>query len=368
PGETTLEVTDEGGTVVFSAGPLTAGATLHVFDVPVCSTGCYAVTIFDAFGDGICCGFGNGSYSVFFNGTLVGSGGEFGDSETVSDIGGCVSPFLGACCMGCDCLVTTETCCLFAGGTFNGGGTTCSAGLCTIPLAVTCPMDMTVECDGAGNTTELQAWLAGATASGGCGAVTLTNDFAGIPVAYCGATGSVTVTWTATDEVGQVAMCTTSFTIVDTVTPTVNCSATPVAARSEDDDDHDNLLIGFDASDVCGELACGAVGISAVIDTGCGMIPVVDGQILEVECEMHDGRSRSPDDSDCEAEWQFGLLEIEAPMATLIVTSTDVCGNTGTCTIDLCQYGALRAGDNDPVTKVKPSAQGNLSISVGQRR
>ncbi|MFQ5489200.1 MAG: hypothetical protein ACE5GE_00650, partial [Phycisphaerae bacterium] len=86
PGETTLEVTDAGGTVIFSAGPFTAGATLHTFDVPVCSTGCYTFTIFDAFGDGICCGFGNGSYEVLYNGTVVGSGGTFGDFETVSNI------------------------------------------------------------------------------------------------------------------------------------------------------------------------------------------------------------------------------------------------------------------------------------------
>lgn len=37
----------------------------------------YVFTIFDAFGDGICCTWGHGSYNVTFNGELVASGGEF---------------------------------------------------------------------------------------------------------------------------------------------------------------------------------------------------------------------------------------------------------------------------------------------------
>ncbi|MCH8966777.1 MAG: hypothetical protein IID43_03795, partial [Planctomycetes bacterium] len=61
PGETTWEVTDHGtGAVIASGGPLVDANTLH--EIPVCvdSTGCFDFTIFDAFGDGICCGFGAG--------------------------------------------------------------------------------------------------------------------------------------------------------------------------------------------------------------------------------------------------------------------------------------------------------------------
>ena len=40
--------------------------------------------IYDAFGDGICCGFGTGSYTADICGSIVASGGSFGCSETTN--------------------------------------------------------------------------------------------------------------------------------------------------------------------------------------------------------------------------------------------------------------------------------------------
>ena len=42
----------------------------------------YQFTIFDVYSDGICCAYGEGSYSVTLNGEVVASGGDFGASET----------------------------------------------------------------------------------------------------------------------------------------------------------------------------------------------------------------------------------------------------------------------------------------------
>ena len=55
--------------------------------------------------------------------------------------------------------------------------------------------DMTVECDGAGNPTELNAWLSSnrASASDQCSGVTWSNDFTSLSD-LCGATGAATVT------------------------------------------------------------------------------------------------------------------------------------------------------------------------------
>ncbi len=61
--------------------------------------------------------------------------------------------------------------------------------------------DYDAECDGAGNPTELNAWLAGqggAMATDDCGTVTWSHDFEGLSD-DCGETGSATVTFTATD-------------------------------------------------------------------------------------------------------------------------------------------------------------------------
>ena len=104
------------------------------------------------------------------------------------------------------------------------GTTTCDADVSindTTPPLVTCPPDLTVECDGNGNTDQLHAWLAGASATDACGEITLTNDFVGLTLGPNG-TGSTVVTWTATDDCGLTSTCTSTFTIVDTTAPTIH--------------------------------------------------------------------------------------------------------------------------------------------------
>jgi hypothetical protein len=45
---------------------------------------CYTVTVTDSVGDGICCGYGQGSFEVNVDGQRVGGGGEFGSEASVS--------------------------------------------------------------------------------------------------------------------------------------------------------------------------------------------------------------------------------------------------------------------------------------------
>jgi hypothetical protein len=88
--------------------------------------------------------------------------------------------------------------------------------------------DVTVECDGAGNVDEYNAWLASlgtATAYDDCGEVELSEEFSELSD-DCGATGVATQTWTATDECGLVTTATATFTIEDTTPPTITCDAT----------------------------------------------------------------------------------------------------------------------------------------------
>ena len=42
------------------------------------------MTILDSYGDGICCGYGNGSYTVGNNGVVYATGGQFQDDETTN--------------------------------------------------------------------------------------------------------------------------------------------------------------------------------------------------------------------------------------------------------------------------------------------
>ena len=83
--------------------------------------------------------------------------------------------------------------------------------------------DLIVECDGSGNSVDLQDWLnnnAGAAAEDNCGAIEWTHDFEALSD-DCGATGSALVTFTATDDCGNASSTSATFTIVDTTAPEI---------------------------------------------------------------------------------------------------------------------------------------------------
>lgn len=82
PGETTWEVRNSGGSVVASGGPYSSSGTTYTADLCL-PDGCYDFNIFDSYGDGICCAYGTGSYTVS-NGTTLASGGAFASSESTN--------------------------------------------------------------------------------------------------------------------------------------------------------------------------------------------------------------------------------------------------------------------------------------------
>ena len=55
-----------------------------ITNICVDTTVCLTFTIFDQFGDGMCCSFGNGSYTVKYNNLVVASGGTFTTMETTT--------------------------------------------------------------------------------------------------------------------------------------------------------------------------------------------------------------------------------------------------------------------------------------------
>jgi hypothetical protein len=83
--ETSWEFRTLSGTIIDSFGPYTATVddnTVFEYDFDVDGNECYVLEIFDEFGDGICCDFGEGSYSLTTDdNTVVVSGGEFGSNE-----------------------------------------------------------------------------------------------------------------------------------------------------------------------------------------------------------------------------------------------------------------------------------------------
>ena len=93
PEETSWEIRDSGNAVVASGGTYGSqadGSTLNVnVDLPA---GCYSLVMNDSYGDGMCCNYGNGSYTLTDGGTTLASGGSFNSSETTSFcVGGAIN-------------------------------------------------------------------------------------------------------------------------------------------------------------------------------------------------------------------------------------------------------------------------------------
>ena len=85
-GETSWEFKDSNDSILYSGETNVYGNETtynHTFDVP--TGGCYSFTIYDSEGDGICCSWGSGSYTLTdSNSNVIATGGEFGAQESVS--------------------------------------------------------------------------------------------------------------------------------------------------------------------------------------------------------------------------------------------------------------------------------------------
>ena len=171
PTETTWTLTDSTGVTTASGGPYSGAGTTAIesFCAP---NGCYTLTVFDSWGDGMCCTYGPGSYTLTVDGVTLAEGGEFGDADATSFcVGegfGCTDNTAcnydptaetdnGACdfsCYGCtdptscnyDADATVDDgSCLFddSCGVCGGDNSTCSD--CTDPLACNYNPDATVD-------------------------------------------------------------------------------------------------------------------------------------------------------------------------------------------------------------------------------
>ena len=97
PSETTWVLENEVGDVVESGGPYSEQATLFTEEWCLSGDQCYTFTIFDSYGDGICCGFGEGDYRLTDGeGNILAFGGEFADQESINF------------CLPFECLLTIE--------------------------------------------------------------------------------------------------------------------------------------------------------------------------------------------------------------------------------------------------------------------
>lgn len=92
PEETSWDVKNSSNVVVASGGTYAAQADGSTLNVPLClNNGCYTLTMKDTYGDGFCCAYGNGSYTLTNTATsaVLAQGGSFATTQTTSF---CVGP------------------------------------------------------------------------------------------------------------------------------------------------------------------------------------------------------------------------------------------------------------------------------------
>ena len=135
PQETTWALTDADGGVLWSGGPYyTQGDTLIEAYCP--GEGCYNFTIYDSYGDGVCCGYGEGDFMLVLNNTdTLAHGGDFGEAASIVF---CV----GDGTMGC---TDSGACNYDPDATINNGNCDYSCLGCTDPLACNYDPDATED-------------------------------------------------------------------------------------------------------------------------------------------------------------------------------------------------------------------------------
>ncbi|HCY81266.1 MAG TPA: hypothetical protein DHV22_06510, partial [Xanthomarina gelatinilytica] len=85
PEETAWTLKNDSGTTVASGGTYGSQPDGSTLTETLClPDGCYTFTITDAYGDGICCSYGSGNYSVSGPTGVLASGGSFGSSEATN--------------------------------------------------------------------------------------------------------------------------------------------------------------------------------------------------------------------------------------------------------------------------------------------
>jgi hypothetical protein len=181
-----------------------------------------------------------------------------------------------------------------------GNSASCSSEIIvddTTPPVMGCPADLLLECgDDANFADDIDAWLLTALFSDLCSMVTVTNDYDGttIPDFSCDLVDGVEVSFTATDECGNTATCSSFIFQTDTTVPDIDCPNDLILNCDNDyEDDIANWLTTVSATDIC----------DTAVDITNDYVP---GSEPPLSCDLNE-------------------------LLAVTFTATDDCGNTSTC-------------------------------------
>ena len=212
---------------------------------------------------------------------------------------------------------------------------------------------LTLECDGAGNVSEIETWLQSAATSDACGNVVVSHDFTRLSES-CPGVGEATVTSVAADLCGNATQRAASVSVVDTAPPTA------VADTATTDED---VVVQIDVlqndSDVCGS----ALAFSSVGTPSSGVAEIVGEQVRYTPPAGFNGTaSFSYSVADCSGLQNIGQVTItvtsvnDAPIAneavlaisedaalSVALTASDPDGDT-------LSYGILNGPSHGTIT------------------
>ena len=130
----------------------------------------------------------------------------------------------------------------------------------TTPPTLECPTNITLECNDPINDAVIENWLNGVNSFDTCSEVTVENDFGTVFTDECGETALHTITFTATDDCGNTTACIQTITLEDTTAPTIEAPAQDLLLECSDAN-NDTLIAEWEmnnggaiASDDCSDL------------------------------------------------------------------------------------------------------------------
>ncbi|MCH1574973.1 MAG: hypothetical protein L7S67_01740, partial [Flavobacteriales bacterium] len=180
----------------------------------------------------------------------------------------------------------------------------------TAPPLISGGANALVECDGAGNLEEQSLWLAshgGAEATDLCGTVSWTYAMSGMS-GGCGETGTITYTFTATDECSNSSSINLDFVIEDTTAPEFSGPQDFDIACSDYDPE---TIYDISAAEICGD-------VTLTIDS----VQIVTGTCPRVAYRTY----RAEDECGNVAfyEQAVNLIDTIAPVVTLTECPNDI--------------------------------------------
>ncbi len=237
---------------------------------------------------------------------------------------------------------------------------------------ITCPDDLTLECNNVNNTAIINSWLALATAQDNCSDVQVVNDFSDMLTLDCSGANGTIITFTASDECDNTVTCTASIFLEDDELPMIITPPTDLSVECDgagniteiqnwlDDNTSNDPDRGMEATDNCGMVSLTVLEASrsdecgnTTIITYTYTVTDVCGNMVSVNANVNITDTTDPvltpptatDTASCDVDFEtaFDLWLNSA-------SATDLCGTAEVSAV-LFQEQMICAGTNSIIER-----------------